>query len=199
MTDQPSSSTYEVQEVVRFLRPEDRYWEGKYSRNNNLYGITIIFALDYNTRQVGAQWSVCREENFNKKIGKSIAESKPVFYFDMPDVRTPLVTALLKALSDLTGLYARQDYPYEVIESLFLKASRKLGSGVETVEGISVGSVVVVVAQKPHYSAWRDACVKGSHGIVQFVAEDYVNVLLDGWDFAQTCHISDVEVVTCPR
>ena len=74
--------------VVRFVRPDAR------TRNNNLYGITFVFHLDYKTRLVHVQWSVCNGDNFNKQIGVQEALKRRSFSFPLDDVRN---TGLVRA------------------------------------------------------------------------------------------------------
>lgn len=48
-------------EVVRFLRP--------YSFNENMFGVTFIFTLNYHTRRIDVKISVCNGDNFSRQEG----------------------------------------------------------------------------------------------------------------------------------
>ena len=68
-------------EVVRYARPHHTH------PNSNLFGITFIFNLDYVTRKVKVQWSVCNGDNFNKKVGYSQAKKRMDFEFPLDLVK----------------------------------------------------------------------------------------------------------------
>lgn len=78
-------------EVVRYARPNPHT-----EFNDNLYGITFVFTLNYVTRKVNVQWSVCNGDNFDKKVGYSQAKKRTTFEFDLDLVKNRgLVKAFL--------------------------------------------------------------------------------------------------------
>lgn len=62
-------------EVVRYVRPNMflNFSYGKYDHNDNLYGVTIVFDVDYDQKEVVAKWSICNGVNFSKKEGYDVA------------------------------------------------------------------------------------------------------------------------------
>lgn len=79
-------------EVVRYVRPTRIE-----TINTNLYGITFVFNIDYTTRLVHVQWSVCNGDNFNKYIGTKEAKKRKSFCFPLEDVKgVGLVNAFMK-------------------------------------------------------------------------------------------------------
>lgn len=115
--------------VVRYERPFE-FEVGKYGENSNLYGITILYEINYNTQLVKAKWSVCNGDNFSKKIGKSLAEKSDVswnFNLDLVTKYGSLKLALFEVLVDLL----EDEYnpcDFEDALSLFLRSTRKLKS-----------------------------------------------------------------------
>jgi len=56
-------------EVVRYIRPEPTVYE-----DSNMYGVTLVFKLDYRDRKVDVGISICNGDNFDKEIGVSLAK-----------------------------------------------------------------------------------------------------------------------------
>lgn len=54
--------------VVRYIRPQDEY-----CISSNLYGVTLIFTLDYEKRLIDVGISVCNGDNFDRKVGVKLA------------------------------------------------------------------------------------------------------------------------------
>lgn len=121
----------EVVNVVRYVRPpnSEKYEEWETFRQN-LYGITILYSLDYKKQVVKAKWSVCKGDNFDKDIGKAKAESsKKSFEFPLGDVdiHFGLTMALVNNLVAHAG--CGQTFVlegYETLHNLFSEASRSL-------------------------------------------------------------------------
>lgn len=113
-------------EVIRYLRPF--LFEHYYGINNNLYGITIIYTINYEEKNVKASWSICNEDNFDKAVGKEIARnSKTYVNFDLEMVNqeSGLTNALILELMKITNeFFWPQDFGEQL--HLFLKATRKL-------------------------------------------------------------------------
>ena len=118
--------------VVRYIRPENFGWD--FMENSNLYGITIIFELDHEARDVTASFSICNGDNFSREVGKYLAEtSNAVVTFDMDDIDTygGLIFALTNRLNQLfledSGIFL--DYTWDYFKEyldLYLLAHRKL-------------------------------------------------------------------------
>jgi|SRR5690606_3858411 len=115
-------------EVVRYIRPQK--YEVDYGYHDNLYGITIVYLMDYSNNTVKASWSICNGDNFDKAIGKEIARSsKSSIIFDIENIRKwtqrGLTNTLILELMDFTDSFW---YPgdFEDYLNLFLKASRKI-------------------------------------------------------------------------
>lgn len=70
----------DVIKIQRFIRPSDfrfRYdyeSDDKFFDHDNLYGITLLFEIDYKGGVVKAKHSVCNGDNFSREIGISYAE-----------------------------------------------------------------------------------------------------------------------------
>lgn len=66
-------------EVVRFIRPLN--WD-----NHNLYGVTLVFNLDYNRRKIDVGISICNGDNFEKSDGINRAKTGKMYIagLDMP-------------------------------------------------------------------------------------------------------------------
>lgn len=70
----------DVIKIKRFIRPADfrfRYdyeSDDKFFDHDNLYGITLLFEIDYKSGVVKAKHSVCNGDNFSKEIGIRYAE-----------------------------------------------------------------------------------------------------------------------------
>ena len=58
-------------DVVRYIRPRDHFGEIL-----NLFGVALVFRLDYETKTVSAGYSVCMGDNFSRVIGKDIATQR---------------------------------------------------------------------------------------------------------------------------
>lgn len=64
-------------QVVRYIRPracvEDKWGSGikcpEEGLHPNLYGITLVFHMCYDTGQVQVRWSVCNGDNFSRGEG----------------------------------------------------------------------------------------------------------------------------------
>lgn len=69
-----------VVEITRYIRVSDERFShdlrspDKFFDHDNLYGITMLFTIDYNSMVVKAKHSVCNGDNFSKEEGKSRAE-----------------------------------------------------------------------------------------------------------------------------
>ena len=110
--------------VVRFARPDAR------TPNSNLYGITFVFHLDYKTRLVRVQWSVCNGDNFNKHIGVQEALKRQSFYFPLDDVRnTGLVRALLFNLFEQKDIVDMLTEHYSILHQTFYKITQAITQG----------------------------------------------------------------------
>lgn len=97
--------------VYRYIRPNSDYWDwpDEYSLNENLYGITVRFDIDYLTRIVSASWSICEGDNFSKEIGRNRADlGYTVVTFNLEDVDlySGLVNALMDKLNNMYPKYA---------------------------------------------------------------------------------------------
>lgn len=77
-TPQPKAKP-DVVKFVRYIRPRDV--DGVIY---NMYGVTILFTLDYKLENIKFQYSICRGDNFNKKKGVEIAETRAVYVIPMP-------------------------------------------------------------------------------------------------------------------
>lgn len=107
----------EVVEVIRYIRPEE-------VEDQNLYGITILYSIDYINEVVKAKWSVCRGDNFDKNVGKSNAEKSRTFtYFDLDEIKEHkgLTNALVVHLKSQLGWGSIFDH-YEFKHRLFSEA-----------------------------------------------------------------------------
>ena len=121
----------EIIEVVRYIRP-DVYDSFPLCLHDNLHGITVIFTVDYAARTVKAQWSVCNQDNFDRKVGKDIARQAKEYIYPL-DVNTSLSVSLLHNLlkdQEKEEQCIRTDdiheYAYEFIRQTFLNATRKM-------------------------------------------------------------------------
>jgi|SRR5690606_15056773 len=122
-----NQNTENVVQVVRYIRPYG-FEEFPYGMHSNLYGITLVYTIDYDSRTVCVSWSICNNDNFDKSVGKNIAKtSKNSFSFSLEKVNEEdgLTNALILSLLDFTG---EEYWPcdFEEIMNLFLKASRKM-------------------------------------------------------------------------
>lgn len=115
--------------VIRYVRPQVDgptpnlydFMTGLYS---NLYGVTVVFDIDYDTRKVKASWSVCNGDNFEKARGVLLAlQHAQNFEFDLEMVtnNSGLVNALLYALGNL---YVNEWTSYTEKEQVFLSNMR---------------------------------------------------------------------------
>lgn len=75
--------------VVRYARPKQNE-----IFNDNLYGITFVYDIDYDTRTVDVCWSVCNGDNFEKKVGVEQALKRQKLKFPLEAVKG---TGLTKA------------------------------------------------------------------------------------------------------
>lgn len=74
-------------EVVRYLRPDSVFQNPFFGElHDNMYGVTIVYDINYELSQVTAQWSVCNNDNFDKKLGVKIARKARALVFDFKDV-----------------------------------------------------------------------------------------------------------------
>ena len=125
--------------VIRYIRPNNfniDYLDIDFIEHSNLHGITILFDIDHEEQKVTASFSICNGDNFDRKIGKRLAEQRrAVISFPLEDVHTSggLIFALTKKLSTCF-LLPRQNVPYlnygfdfynEYLD-LYLRAHRKL-------------------------------------------------------------------------
>ena len=81
--------------------------------NDNLYGITIRFDIDFVKREVTARWAVCDGDNFSKEVGRSYADyayTAVTFLYDMVDDCEGLTNALIAVLS---GTHPKYGYDYD--------------------------------------------------------------------------------------
>lgn len=180
-----------IVEVVRYIRPGKPYPARKHSVRNkdNLYGITILFLIDYEDGTVEARFSVCSGDNFDRQLGKGFARGKSSITFPLPGKNTSLTDALIAHIS---GCEDVDGYFYEEVEQMFLESLRKL----HLKKVPKKGDRVVIVTNQPHYEAWSNLeNIKGQKGVVVDVRGRYVDVWLDGVNFLQGCSVSDLEVV----
>lgn len=128
-----SDTKYEdIVEVTRFIRPGPLWWDGDYAEN--LWGITIVYKLNYITKTVDAKWAICAGENFNKKLGAEIAllESTPVYHFALAEVDScngltnALVSSLIKYLGFTSDDAGVAYLDYETYHAIFKLATRTL-------------------------------------------------------------------------
>jgi hypothetical protein len=57
-------------QIIRYLRPQNKYWCKNPDSHSNLGGATFLFDLDYVQRTVSISFSICAiDENFNKELG----------------------------------------------------------------------------------------------------------------------------------
>jgi hypothetical protein len=67
---------------VRYLRPRvvapfDHNWRGGFHMEiDNMRGTTFIIELDYTKKSIAFAYSVCRGDNFEKRVGKNIAKQR---------------------------------------------------------------------------------------------------------------------------
>lgn len=180
-----------IVEVVRYIRPGKPYPARKHSVRNkdNLYGITILFLIDYEDGTVEARFSVCSGDNFDRQLGKGFARGKSSITFPLPGKNTSLTDALIAHIS---GCEDVDGYFYEEVEQMFLESLREL----YWKEIPKKGDRVVIITNKPHYGAWLDLeNIKGREGVVVGVIGRDVDVELEGVSYIQTCSYLDLEVV----
>lgn len=109
-------------ECIRYIRPTYPWDMPELVEHDNLYGITIVYTLDYNTRRVSAKFSVCHEDNFNKDFGKFMARNSGVtHYFWLEDIR--LFGDLNKA--SIASLCKKYNRPYSTRFVNLLKLFRR--------------------------------------------------------------------------
>lgn len=130
-------------EVVRYIRPIEMLgWRprNKYEENSNLYGVTVVFELDYENKTVLAKWAICNGDNFEKRLGVKLArESKVSYKFPLNSVsyNDGLVPALMWGLCtelDPVNLEYYNNVDFSNLKSenfsttlyLFLRANREL-------------------------------------------------------------------------
>lgn len=119
--------------VVRYIRPRPFEWS-KYGLYDNLYGITLVFTLNYETQMVFAQWSICNGDNFEKKIGVELAEQSSVwanFPISLIEEKGSLTVVLIESLLEYVGNTSKDFYEmsdFVDILELFLEGTRKLKS-----------------------------------------------------------------------
>lgn len=71
----------DVVNIVRYIRPLNDA-----GQIDNLYGVTLLIALDYKNREIEFKYSICRGDNFDKKMGIAIAkERRESYVIAMPD------------------------------------------------------------------------------------------------------------------
>ena len=119
--------------VKRYITPNDYRFErdresdDKYFDHPNLYGVTILYRLDYENDTVEAQYSVCNGDNFSKEVGISRAGLNPmtyVFPLDTVEDHAGLNNAFLSNICDTYGKFI--DYEcFEDILKLFRYASMR--------------------------------------------------------------------------
>jgi hypothetical protein len=88
--------------IVRYARPKQ-----KEIHNDNLYGITFVYDIDYEDRIVWASWSICNGDNFEKKVGVEQALKRKKLTFPLDDVKnTGLTKAFMNRLfgKDVGGM-----------------------------------------------------------------------------------------------
>lgn len=122
-------------EVIRHLRPSlnnSWFFDDKFEKNSNLYGVTVAFKMDYEEKVVFASWTVCNGENFSKKEGTERAkESDVIVEFDLSSVDTyfGLLPALILHLG--VHIYGEEVNQFELLgeyqnqHKLFSDALRK--------------------------------------------------------------------------
>lgn len=113
--------------VFRYIRPIEFFDFEEYGDFTNLYGITINYLIDYKTGVVDAGWSVCNGDNFDKKIGRKLAEeTSKVFTFLLSDVDKyeGLTNALVANITE--GHWDRVPTYFDDTLEIFLKASRNM-------------------------------------------------------------------------
>jgi hypothetical protein len=112
-------------EVVRYIRPTVTM-----THQTNLYGITVIYEIDYDTRTVRASWAICEGENFSKTIGYAYANARQqegkviVFNFDTIDDFAGLSNTLRESIAATLGLLSPREYAryfgWDFSDDLFL-------------------------------------------------------------------------------
>ena len=122
--------------VIRFLRPDpvlddpiNSYCKVDYAHHDNLYGISVVYDIDYNERVVQAKWSICNGDNFNKDLGRRLAEKSQVFVeFNLDEMiedelslNEMLICVLLEKVDEMFWPECFED-----TLNLFLKVTRKL-------------------------------------------------------------------------
>lgn len=119
--------------VFRHIRPDD-FGLAVHRENDNLYGITVRYEIDYNSYTVRASWAICRGDNFDKHTGRKMASFAKEYTYRL-DTSKPLSLSLFENLQNEVGtnIPAKtwvgkaekiKDYFYEDVEKVFLKASR---------------------------------------------------------------------------
>ena len=120
--------------TFRYIRPQhDEFFpENKYEEHSNLYGITIIYDIDYKEKIVYAAWSVANGVNFNRIQGIAQAVGAPTsfcvsFPLESVDTYLGLNNALIHHIAlDVYGEdvdFLETLYSYADIQKLFMRAS----------------------------------------------------------------------------
>ena len=111
--------------VIRYVRPTPYNCLMYHMVNrSNLYGITMVFDIDYDTRKVVARWSVCTNDNFEKKIGVERALlCKKMVTFNLDEVVGGLVNTLFHKITGYYNSHISEEF-YEDIRDDFVKALR---------------------------------------------------------------------------
>lgn len=117
-------------EVVRYIRPTDYliidFKDWNTYLQDNLYGVTLLFTIDYDTGVVETNWSVCNGDNFSRKIGKEIARKnnqKFQFPLEMVEKYKGLKEAFLESFFIDVCKFPDD---FEGIMKLLIKTSGKL-------------------------------------------------------------------------
>lgn len=123
-------------ETYRFIRPVDiiANHHSKYVKHNNMHGIVMYFYVDHEHDTFEVGFSVCRDDNFDKEVGKYKAKSSPNRYVFSTDILDNGLTLVKATISYLEMLYPKYkvdrtklhlgDYAWEGINKLVLKAMR---------------------------------------------------------------------------
>lgn len=128
-------------EVIRYLRPVTVGGIEKNKRMgmshsvshsqaySNLYGISVVYELDYITRVVKASWSVCNGDNFSKAEGVQRAkENNQKFAFSISDIDKygDLTQAFIAAIDFKSGC-EYNNYDFDAL----VRHLRKLGQAIK--------------------------------------------------------------------
>lgn len=108
--------------VIRYIRPGKKYWTKYWDTDiySNMYGITLVFNLDFENKFVTVKWSVCNGDNFSKKIGIETAErSKTMLIFGFDEIHGGLVNTVFNKIYNHNFNAHVSNFYYEQIHEIF--------------------------------------------------------------------------------